>query len=163
MKKNILFLLLSLFVSIFINAQKGSNYLKLNAGAELTIKSFADGYKSGWGIYATDYYNITDDLSILFSTGVTSFESKRGAGKAGMSLTRAGFRQFFSKGFYFQGDAGIGIGLKNFNGPTRFAFGFGPGYFFKSKNGNGFDISTRYNGGFNRTWIGLAVGYQFKL
>jgi hypothetical protein len=156
-------LIVFLFFISTINAQKGDNFLKLSGGVELTTGHFADGYSTGWGIYATDYYNISKDASLLLSTGITSFKVKNGTGKAGMSLSRFGIRQFVSNGFYFQGDAGIGIGLNNFDGPARFTFGFGPGYLFKSKRGSGFDLSARLNRGFSRTWIGLGAGYQFKL
>lgn len=147
-----------------LNAQKNSNYIKIHAGAEITTGLFAEGYNSGWGVYITDYYGISDGGSIAFSTGVAVWKSSDASEvKAGMSLTRLGFRQFVAEGFYLQADAGIGIGLQSFSGATRFAFGGGPGYLFKSKKGGGLDISTRINRGFNRTWIGVGAGYQFKL
>lgn len=146
-----------------IKAQKGDNFLKIHAGAELTTSLFADGYSTGWGIYATDYYGVSNDGNLVISTGVASWKVKDSPGKAGMFLTRIGYRQFLAEGFYLQADAGIGVGLENFSGATRFNFGGGLGYLFKNKKGSGFDISARANRGFGRTWIGLGAGYQFKL
>lgn len=163
MKKIITLVSILVFALSTINSQNGTNHLKIHAGAELTTGLFADGYNTGWGIYATDYFSLSKDGSIVLSTGIGSWNQKTGSGKAGMSLTRIGYRQFFAKGFYFQGDAGIGLGLENFRGSTRFTFGGGPGYLLKIKNGDGFDISARVNRGFNRTWIGLGVGYQFRI
>lgn len=144
-------------------SQKGKNYFKINTGAELTSGLFAEGYKSGWGIYASHYYSISKEGSFVISSGVAFWNESNGTGKAGMSLTRAGFRQFVYQGLYFQADAGIGLGLNNFSETTRFCFGGGTGYLFKNTKGNGVDISVRINRGFNRTWIGIGAGYQFGL
>lgn len=144
-------------------AQRGENYIKLTSNAELTSGLFAEGYKSGWGIYASHYYGISKEGSFVISSGVAFWNESNGTGKAGMSLIRAGFRQFVYQGLYFQADAGIGLGLNNFSETTRFCFGGGTGYLFKNTKGNGVDISVRINRGFNRTWIGIGAGYQFGL
>jgi hypothetical protein len=152
------------FCVIITNAQKGTNFLKIHGGAELTTGLFAEGYQTGWGVYVTDYYRVSDKTNISLSTGIASWKVKDDASfKIGMSLTRVGLQQYISNGFYLQGDAGVGVGLQKWSGTTKFVFGGGPGYLFKSKAGGGFDLSTRVNRGFNRTWIGLAAGYQFKL
>jgi hypothetical protein len=146
------------------NAQKNLNYLKIHAGAEFTTGLFADGYSTGWGIYFTDYYGVGNTTNILLSTGLASWNAKGESSiKAGASLTRLGIHQFISKGLYLQADGGIGVGFEDWSGTTRFSYGGGPGYLFKSKSGGGFDLSARVNRGFNRTWIGIGAGYQFKL
>jgi len=160
--KQLCFALLSFFIIVNVQAQKGNNHLKLNGGAELNTGLFSEGYNTGWGVYATDYFGINEQTSLLLSTGVASWKVKDGSFKVGMSLTRFGVRQFVSNGFYLQGDAGISVGLETWSGLKRFAFGGGPGYLFKSKKGGGVDISARVNRSFHRTWIGLAAGYEFS-
>lgn len=162
MKSMILFLIIFHFGNISFS-QKNKNYFKINTGAELTSGLFAEGYKSGWGIYASHYYNIGKEGNFVISSGIAFWNESNGTSKAGMSLTRVGLRQFVYQGFYFQADAGIGLGLKNFSETTRFCFGGGAGYLFKNAKGNGVDISVRINRGFNRTWIGIGAGYQFRL
>jgi hypothetical protein len=144
-------------------AQKNTNNLKINAGAEMPIGLFSKGYNAGWGVYATDYFGIADQTSISLSSGIASWKVKDGAFKIGMSLTRLGLRQFISNGLYLQGDAGVSVGLQSWSGSSKFVFGGGPGYLIKSKKGGGIDLSARVNRSFNRTWIGAAAGYEFKL
>lgn len=164
MRTILMYLLFSTMLYSICSGQKGSNFLKLHASAELTTGLFADGYKTGWGVYATDYYGTTKDGSLAFSAGLAGWnEANGGTTKAGMFLVRVGYRQIIAAGLYAQGDGGIGIGSKNFSGTTRFVFGGGLGYLIKNKTGSGFDISARVNRGFSRIWIGLGAGYQFKL
>lgn len=164
MRQIILFFVLVLGMNNNFFGQKGNNFLKLHASAELTTGLFADGYKTGWGVYATHYYGTSKDGSIAFSAGLASWdETNGGRTKAGMFLVRAGYRQILVEGLYVQGDGGFGVGSKNFSGTTRFVIGGCLGYLFKNKTGSGFDISARVNRGFNRTWLGLGAGYQFKL
>ena len=156
--------LLLFSLSAFLNTSHAQNYIKIHAGAEIPTTFFAEAYKTGWGIYATDYYQIGKGGSIVFSTGVAAWNViEESNGKTGMVLTRFGYRQFLVADIYFQGDAGFGVGLENFTGTTRFAYGFGPGYLFKNKRGGGIDINARFNRAFNRSWFGLGAGYQFKL
>jgi hypothetical protein len=162
--KHFAFTFLVFFAALLSSdAQKNNNYLKIHGSAELTTGLFADGYNTGWGIYITDYYGVAENTNICLSTGIASWNASNAAVKAGLSLTRVGIQQFIAKGFYLQADAGIGIGIRDWSGTTRFTLGGGPGYLFKSKGGGGFDISARVNRGFNRTWIGLGAGYEFKL
>lgn len=163
MRKICLSLLLFLLGQSFAFAQKNKNYLKISTGAEITTGIFQEGFNTGFGIYLTDYFSVIEGGSILLSTGIASWKGNNHSGKAGLVLTRLGYRQFLGAGLYIQGDGGLGIGLENFSGRTRFSFGGGPGYLFKSKNGGGFDIATRVNRYGYRTWFGVAAGYQFKL
>jgi hypothetical protein len=145
-------------------AQKNTNTLKINGGAEITTGVFADGYNTGWGAYLTDYYSIGPQSSVLLSTGLASWSAKDYEDfKIGMFLTRVGLRHFIPRKFYLQTDLGIAVGLKEWKGTNRAALGIGPGYLFRTKNGSGIDLSARVNGSFNRTWFGLALGYEFKL
>ncbi|OSZ80716.1 hypothetical protein CAP36_05550 [Chitinophagaceae bacterium IBVUCB2] len=163
MKKILCFLVFSTFGLSFAYAQKSKNHLKISGGAEITTGIFKQGFNTGFGIYISDYYSVIEGGSILLSTGIASWKGNNHSGKAGLVLTRLGFRQFVGAGFYLQGDGGFGIGLENFSGRTRFSYGGGPGYLFASKNGSGFDISARVNRYGYRTWFGVAAGYQFKL
>ncbi len=158
-----IFLMIFNLFTLIIFAQKHTNTLKVHGGPELTTGLFADGYKTGWGVYATDYVGLGDKTSLSLSTGVAFWNAKNASIKAGMSLTRLGLRQFVSNGLYFQGDAGLGIGLSDWSNDKEFVFGGGTGYLFKTKKGGGFDLSLRANRGFSRTWIGLGLGYEFKL
>ncbi|MGZ5135798.1 MAG: hypothetical protein ACXWCG_11630 [Flavitalea sp.] len=154
---------LAVSVTLSVQAQTKSNHLKINGGAEITTRLFARGYNTGWGLYVTDYIGIANQQNLSLSTGVAFWNARNSSFKVGISLTRIGFRQFVSNGFYFIGDAGIGVGLKSWSGTTRFAFGGGTGYLFRNKKSAGLDLSVRANRTFNRTWIGLAAGYEFKL
>lgn len=159
-----LFLVCFLSIILIKSHAQRQNSLKIHGGAEFTSGFFADGYEAGWGIYVTDYIEVNKGGNIVLSTGGAFWNSKgEPVSKAGIWLTRFGYRQFVISGLYLQSDAGLGIGLKNFTGSTRFVFGVGPGYLIKNKTGGGFDINVRYNRGFNRTWFGLGVGYQFNL
>lgn len=163
MKKAIIyFLFLGTQYSVS-NAQKGSNYLKIHAAAELPTGLFAAGYNAGWGIYATDYIGITKNGSFLLSAGIAFWKASNDPSKAGMLLTKFGYREFVTSGFYVQVDAGLGFGQNNFSGSTKLVIGSGLGYLFKNEKGNGFDIFAKVNRGFIRTWIDLGAGYQFKL
>ncbi len=153
-----------LFLIPFIaNGQKGNSFIEIHGSAETTTGFFAEGYKTGYGIYAIGYGEINKSGNISVSIGVASWNVKNGTGSAGMILPRIGYRQFVVEGLYLLGDIGVSIGIKNFKNSTRFVIGGGLGYMFKNKSGSGFNLSTRINRGFNRTWIGLGAGYQFKL
>ena len=163
MKKTIICLLFWGTQYVDSNAQKGSNYLKIHAAAEFTTGLFADGYNTGWGVYATDYIEVAKGGSFLLSIGIAGWKASNDPSKAGMFLTRIGYRQFVSSGLYMQGEGGLGFGQNNFSGSTKFVLSGGFGYLFKGKRGNGFDICAKVNRGFIRTWIDLGAGYQLKL
>jgi len=157
----LVFVLLSVTTSS--HGQKNGNFLKLHASAEFTTGLFNEGYNTGWGIYATDYFGLGDKTAISLSTGIASWNAKNAELKAGMSLSRVGLRQFLASGFYLQADAGIAVGLKDWSGSTKFAFSGGAGYLFRINGKGGVDISAKVSRSFDRTWIGLGAGYEFKL
>jgi hypothetical protein len=164
MKKVFFLLIFGSFSLANANAQKGSNDLKIHAGAEMPIGDFSDAYNIGWGLHLTDYISLNDKGGFLVTTGFTSWKDKLGANiKAGLLLIRGGYRQFVSKGFYFQGEAGTAIILQDWGKGSRFSFGGGAGYLFKTKGKGAIDISVLFNRITYRTWIGLGIGYQFKL
>jgi hypothetical protein len=154
---------LLLLTCLSVQAQKGSNFLKLHASAELTTGLFNEGYNTGWGVYATDYFGIAGKTSISLSTGFAAWNAKDADLKIGMSLTKLGLRQFLAGGLYFQADAGIAVGLKDWSGSTKFAYSAGAGYLIRLKHRGGIDISAKVNRAFIRTWIGVGAGYEFKL
>ena len=165
MKKILLVLIISLFSFSRINAQKGSNSIKIHAAAEIPVGFFATGYNAGWGLHVTDYIrtgNKGGDL--LLSAGFASWKDKLGANiKAGLVLIRGGYRQFVSSGFYFQLEAGVAILVQDWGQGSRFSYGGGAGYLIKSKKGKGgIDISAKFNRITYRSWIGLGLGYQFE-
>ena len=124
---------------------KSKCYLKVHAGAEIPTGLFGEEFATGWGIYVTDYFEMGKGGSVLISTGIAAWHIKEESNfKAGLALTRIGLRQFITGGVYLQGDLGFGVGLENFSGNTRFAYGFGPGYLFKNKSGGGLDINARF-------------------
>jgi hypothetical protein len=166
MKKIISLKFFFLILTISINAQKGINFLKIHGGAEIPVGFFNEGYKTGWGIFATDYYTVTPNKgSISISTGVTGWSAHDNPDfKSGLSITRVGYRGFITKGFYLQGDAGIAVYIGDWApSPSKFTYSAGTGYLFANKNGTGFDISAKVNRIPLRTWVGLNIGYQFKL
>jgi hypothetical protein len=162
---NKVFFLTTIFGLFILNSfsQQGSNYLKVYASAEFTTGLFDEGYNTGWGIYATDFYGMGEKTSLSLSTGIASWNAKNADITAGMWLTRFGLRQFLVKGFYLNADGGIAVGIKDWSGSSQFAYGGGIGYLLRSKRGGGIDISARVNRSFERTWIGLGAGYEFKL
>jgi len=156
------FLLLQLF-SCNLFAQRRENFLKVISSVELPVGFFQNGYKTGWGIYATDYLGIADKTAIALSSGIASWNAKNASIKAGMSISKLGIRQFISSGFYLQTDAGIAVGIKDWTGSSKFTFDGIAGYLVRTKGGGGVDFSAKVNRAFARTWVGLGVGYEFKL
>ena len=152
------------FAASITYGQKGTNTLKINTGAEIPSGVFGDNFNTGWGAYGSAYHSIGPQTSVLLSTGLASWSAKDYEDfKVGIFLTRIGIRHFIPRKFYLQMDGGIGVGLKEWNGTNRPAFGIGPGYLFQTKKGNGVDLSARFNRSFDRSWFGLALGYEFKL
>ena len=156
-------LIIAVFLTCIVNAQQ--NNLKIHGGAEIPVGFFSEGYSTGWGIYATDYLEVSKGGSILFNAGITGWKAEIGQGiKANLLLLRIGYRLFATEGLYFQADAaGAGFYLDDYNNGTRFTYAGGAGYLFKGKNNGGFDISSKINRISGRTWISLNFGYQFKL
>jgi hypothetical protein len=163
MKFNILLFAASLFFSLKCFSQNKANFLKLHGGAEIPIGIFKEGYKTGWGLYATDYYGVSKEGSILISAGITGWKVQQAANNSGLFLTRLGYRHFIVHGLYVQGDGGLAVYTGYWGGPSRFTYGGGIGYLIKSKSGGGFDISARINKASYRSWLGFNIGYQFKL
>jgi hypothetical protein len=150
-----------------ISIAQNSNYLKIHAGAEFPVGAFSEGYKTGWGIHATDYFEISKGGSISASAGFTSWKAKSGiVNAADLLIVRFGYRAFVSEGFYLQAEpAGIAFHVDKYNNGASYAFGGGIGYLFssKGKTGTGFDISSKFNRAASRSWISVNLGYQFKL
>ena len=163
MKYKIFLFALCFFFSIKGLAQKNMNFIKIHGGVEMPLGIFKEGYKTGWGIYATDYYDVNKDGSVLLSAGITGWKVQDANNNSGLFLTRVGYRHFVVEGLYAQGDAGLAVYTGYWKGPSRFTYGGGFGYLIKNKSGNGFDISARINKASYRPWIGFNIGYQFKL
>ena len=162
--KNILLLALVCGFLVPINSfsQKGSNHLKINGGAEVTTGTFKEGYKTGWGIYATDYLGLDSKSSILFSTGVAQWDGDNSSFEIGLIFLKTGYRLFAIQNLYLQGEVGLAKGFKEYNDGTYFTYSAGLGYLFKIGN-SGVDISTKYNRFDYRSWFSIHVGYQFRL
>src|SRR5215217_3780211 len=114
MKKILLFALVNTFFMIpnTSYSQKGSNHLKISAGAEVTTGIFKEGYKTGWGIYATDYLGLDNKSSILFSTGVAKWNGDNSDFTVGLFFLKTGLRLFAVDNLYFQGELGLAKGFE---------------------------------------------------
>ena len=165
MRKNTICFLFFLAIIMPSKSQQNSNNLKIHGGAEIPVGFFSEGYSTGWGIYATDYLEVSKGGSILLNAGITGWKAEIGQGiKANLLLLRIGYRIFATEGLYFQADAaGLGLYLDDYNNGTQFTYAGGTGYLFKGKNNGGFDISSKINRISGRSWISLNLGYQFKL
>lgn len=163
MRSTVLSLISCLFLFFELPAQNKSNFLKIHGGAEMPIGIFKEGYKAGWGIYATNFFNISEHGSVLFSAGITGWKVQDINENSGLFLAKAGYRHFISGGFYAQGDGGIAVYTGFWKGASSFTYGGGVGYLIKNKSGSGFDISARINRVTYRSWIGINIGYQFQL
>ena len=169
MIKSFLPLLFSFLLLFEANAQKGTNSLKIHVAGELPLGDFADAFKAGPGVHITDYITMASEhgnnTDFLLSAGYVTWHDKLEADiTAGVLLLRGGLRQFVASGLYFQGDLGVAFLVQDWGKGSRFSYGIGTGYLIKAKSGKGgVDISVKLNRLSYRTWIGLGLGYQFKL
>jgi hypothetical protein len=149
--------------SIDSYSQKRQNNLKFNGSLEIPVGYFGSPYKTGVGVHLTDYQEIGKGESILLSVGYSSWNAKNIDINAGLLQFSLGLRQFIAGSLYLQGDVGAMKYVSDWGHSTRIGFGGGIGYLVKTKNNNGVDFSVRINRIPGRTWVGLGVGYQFKL
>jgi len=144
-------------------AQKSANYLKIHSGAEVSVDGVVgEDYKTGWGIHATDYFEVHKGGSILLTTGFTSWKTRKDweSSKANLLIVRLGYRIFAVEGLYFQIDpAGVVFWFNS----ASYTYAGGIGYLFNKKTGRGFDISSKFSNSTGGSWISLNLGYQFKL
>jgi hypothetical protein len=159
---------LFLFFTTNLIAQKGANELKLDALANFPIGHFGDGFKTGFGIGATDYIPTSKTGSFLIHVSYNSFKTKSGNITYTGSIVPilAGYR--YKKeplGFYFQGAIGGAIYGNVFGSGVKFAFSPGAGYLIKAGNKGAVDLCLNFNsasyGGVSNNWIALGLGYYF--
>jgi hypothetical protein len=164
MKFSILFIT-ALFLYSISYGQKHPNYLKIHAGTEIPVGFFDEGYKTGWGIHATDYFQVSKGGSIVLTTGFASWKAKIGQGiQANLLNVRFGYRFFAAGGLYFQVEpVGVGFYLDEHNSGAKYVYSAGMGYLFSNKSKSGFDISSKFNRVGDRSWVSINLGYQFKL
>jgi hypothetical protein len=169
MNKSFFILAISFFLLFEANAQRGNNSLKIHAAAELPVGDFGSAFKAGAGVHVTDYITINrkngNNSDFLLITGFVNWKDKLEANiKAGLLLLRGGLRQFVASGLYFQGELGLAFFLHDWGRGSRFSYGVGTGYLINTKSGKGgIDISVKFNRMNYRSWVGLGLGYQFKL
>lgn len=144
-------------------AQQKTNALKISTGLEQPVGEFGDAYKSGFGIFFTDYYGVSKKGSIVFVVGTSSWKAKAADIRGNLSQIKVGFRQFLVSGLYLQADGGWGRYTGTWGGGNRFVYSGGAGYLLKTKGINGIDFNIRISQVPNRSWVGLGIGYQFKL
>lgn len=161
--KYISLILISFNLGAPLFAQFKNNNLKISTGLESPIGEFGSAYKPGFGIFITDYYGVSEKGSLVFSVGTSSWKAKDADIRGNLSQIKAGYRQFFVSGLYLQADGGWGRYTGTWGGGSRFVYSGGVGYLVKTKGSNGIDLNVRFSKVPNRSWLGLAVGYQFKL
>jgi hypothetical protein len=154
-----------LFQVTLLNAQKGSNHVKMGMGVNVDLRN-AINYNAGLNVLVSDYIGVKENASIVLTAGYNSFSYKTNTSfKASYLLATLGYRVFAKSNFYFQPYAGASLTVGDFNkGKNGIAYGIGLGNVFAKKNRTGLDAMVRVEGNSNAwTWVGLTLGYQFKI
>jgi hypothetical protein len=167
MKRYLLPLLFCLFI-VSARAQEAAQTTPaFSAGLELAIP--AGGiFTIGTGGSAKFEVPVVKPLSISFTGGITTmfyrsnlFYNSRTPGAAVYVPLKAGLKYYFTRGVYFEGEAGTALET-NYNKANAFAFSIGPGFVAPINDKTGIDISFRYE-----DWTGqlrqtaIRVAYRF--
>lgn len=143
-------------------AQKKQNHLKIHGGVDMPVGYFGDNYNTGWGIFVTDYYGVSEKGSIFFSAGLSRWKAKNADITGGLSQLKFGYRHFMVSGLYLQADGGLAKYVGNWGDGSRFAYSGGLGYLIRIKGNSGVDLGIKISRVPTRTWVGYGIGYQFK-
>lgn len=160
-KKNVLLTLIGIAILATTTtfAQKKEYYPKgfrvgfgINAG--LPTNNDFDG---ALGIDARLQYDLTRKTSLTATTGFTHLFSSEG--DLGLIPAKLGFKSFFNKNLYFQGELGAGFGTHKGMGNT---FIWSPSLGFANKF---IDISMQYQrfNDYNTDQLGIRIAYGFSL
>lgn len=109
------------------------------------------------GIDARLQYDVTRKTSFTATTGFTHLFSSEG--DLGLIPAKLGFKSFFNRNLYFQGELGAGFGTHKGMGNT---FIWSPAIGFANKF---IDISMQYQrfNDYNTDQLGIRIAYGFSL
>lgn len=109
------------------------------------------------GVDARLQYDMTRKTSLTATTGFTHLFSSEG--DLGLVPAKLGFKSFFNKNLYFQGELGAGFGTHKGMGNT---FIWSPSLGFANKF---IDISLHYQryNDYNTDQLGIRLAYGFSL
>ena len=109
------------------------------------------------GIDARIQYDVTRKTSFTATTGFTHLFSSEG--DLGLVPAKLGFKSFFNKNLYFQGELGAGFGTHRGMGNT---FIWSPSIGFANKF---IDVSMQYQrfNDYNTDQLGIRIAYGFSL
>jgi hypothetical protein len=153
MKKNILFTVIILAISMAGFAQEGSN-IRFSVGAELGIATggFYETHSIGVGGTAQLEILLQEKLKATATSGVLVFNGKSIPAGSSAKYTgqviiplRVGVKYFLTPGIYGAFQMGVGF-LSNYAKGTAFAFSPQVGYEFITNNGKPIDVSVKYDG-----------------
>lgn len=175
MKKIITALVLSLSLTLSINAQEGFHKVGIGAEIALPMGDFGDGFSTGFGATAKVFYGISAKADITATVGYLHFGMKGNeyiSGHVGMIPIQFGYRHSFD-GFYAEPQLGLMLlsskaEIKGSSGlfgktsgtasETKFGLGIGGGYEYED-----WDFSLRYQIVDQANFLGLRVGYNFSI
>ena len=150
------------------------NTFRFDVGLESGLTTGDINYYSYFNIGATArlQYGVSKKVALTLTSGYYDFLGKAYRGSMGMVPVKAGFKAFISSGFYFSGEAGVGIETQKYGGyydignglppSTKLILSPGLGYATKS-----LDFGLRFESfsgqKINYGLVGLRVAYGLGL
>lgn len=163
MKKSVLIVALTLFVSLTGFAQKEN--FKFSVGAELGFAagSFSNTHSIGIGGSAQAEFPLQDKLNGVAYGGILFYNGKSYSNNlkyTGMTIipVRVGVKYFLADGFYGAFLAGLGF-LGNYGSGAAFSYSPQIGYEFNTKSGKAVDATIKYDAYSKNGTIG-AVNFR---